>query len=96
MFNLSSRLYVYDFDTITQFGDYVFFNATLNGISPLDGFKEYLSNTSSSTKINYAEGCKLWSNDQSGFDEAVTAAQSSDVAIVMVTLPSSKPSDILR
>ena len=35
-------------------------------------------------KINFAEGCKLWSNDESGFDEAVAAAQASDVAIVMV------------
>ncbi|KAG7093367.1 hypothetical protein E1B28_007049 [Marasmius oreades] len=70
-------------DQVT-FGDYVFFNATLNGITPLGGFKQFLSNSSSSTKINYAEGCKLWSNDESGFDEAVNAAQSSDVAIVMI------------
>ncbi|KAJ6603031.1 glycoside hydrolase superfamily [Mycena sp. CBHHK59/15] len=56
------------------FGDYVFLNASHNGISPLDGFKQYLANTSSS----------LWSNDNSGFGEAVSAAQASDVAIVMV------------
>ncbi|KAJ6579642.1 glycoside hydrolase superfamily [Mycena vulgaris] len=67
-----------------SFGDYVFFNATHNGISPLNGFKQYLSNTSSAVKINYAEGCKLWSNDDSGFGAAVTAAQSSDIAVVMV------------
>ncbi|KAJ3760101.1 glycoside hydrolase [Lentinula raphanica] len=66
------------------FGDYVFFNASLNGITPLAGFQEFLSNRSSSTKINFAQGCELWSNDQSGFDEAVSAAQQSDVAIVMV------------
>ncbi|EEB98642.1 hypothetical protein MPER_01816, partial [Moniliophthora perniciosa FA553] len=66
------------------FGDYVFFNASLNGITPLEGFKQFLSNVSSSTTINYAEGCKLWSNDESGFEEAVNAAKSSDVAIVMV------------
>ncbi|KAJ8094890.1 hypothetical protein PM082_010105 [Marasmius tenuissimus] len=70
-------------DQVT-FGDYVFFNASLNGVSPLQGFKDFLANSSSSTKINYAEGCKLWSNDESGFEEAVDAAQSSDVAIVMV------------
>ncbi|KAF8874876.1 glycoside hydrolase family 3 protein [Gymnopilus junonius] len=34
--------------------------------------------------INFAQGCELWSNDQSGFAEAVEAAKSSDVAIVMV------------
>ena len=67
-----------------QFGDYVFFNASLKGISPLDGFKQFLSNSSSSTKINFAQGCELWSNDDSGFADAVHAAQSSDVAIVMV------------
>ncbi|KAJ4467499.1 glycoside hydrolase superfamily [Lentinula edodes] len=66
------------------FGDYVFFNASLNGITPLAGFQEFLSNRSSSTRINFAQGCELWSNDQSGFDEAVSAAQQSDVAIVMV------------
>jgi beta-glucosidase len=70
--------------TPLQFGDYVFFNASLNGISPLDGFKQYLANTSSSTRINYAEGCKLWSNDDSEIAAAVSAAQASDVAIVMV------------
>jgi beta-glucosidase len=72
--------------TILQFGDYVFLNASNNGVTPLDGFKQFLANVSSSTKINFAEGCKLWSNDQSGFDEAVNAAKSSDVAIVMVCL----------
>lgn len=67
-----------------QFGDYVFFNASNNGITPLNGFKQYLANVSSSTEINFAEGCKLWSNDESGFDAAVEAAKASDVAIVMV------------
>lgn len=67
---------------VDQFGDYVFFNATLNGISPLAGFTELLSNTS--VKINFAEGCKLWSNDASQIPAAVSAAQDSDVAIVMV------------
>jgi beta-glucosidase len=66
------------------FGDYVFFNASLNGITPLAGFQQLLSNVSSSTKINFAQGCELWSNDQSGFEEAITAAKQSDVAVVMV------------
>ncbi|TCD71921.1 hypothetical protein EIP91_000053 [Steccherinum ochraceum] len=65
-----------------SFGDYVFFNASLNGISPLAGFKQLLSNTS--VKINYAQGSQLWSNDESGFSDAVSAAQASDVAVVMV------------
>ncbi|KNZ72384.1 Periplasmic beta-glucosidase [Termitomyces sp. J132] len=66
------------------FGDYVFLNASNNGITPLAGFKQYLANVSSSTKINFAEGCKLWSNDESGIHAAVDAAKNSDVAIVMV------------
>ncbi|KZT37098.1 family 3 glycoside hydrolase [Sistotremastrum suecicum HHB10207 ss-3] len=64
------------------FGDYVFFNASNNGITPLNGFKQLLSGTK--VKINFAEGCKLWSNDQSEIAAAVQAAKSSDVAIVMV------------
>jgi len=35
-------------------------------------------------QINYAKGCERWSNDQSGFDEAIEAAKKSDVAIVVV------------
>ncbi|KAH8103067.1 glycoside hydrolase superfamily [Cristinia sonorae] len=65
-----------------SFGDYVFFNSSLNGISPLAGFRQHLSNTS--VHINYAKGSELWSNDESGFAEAVSAAQASDVAVVMV------------
>ena len=67
-----------------QFGDYVFLNASDNGITPVDGFNQYLASVGSETTVNYAEGCKLWSNDESGFDEAVAAAEASDVAIVMV------------
>ncbi|KAI0333361.1 glycoside hydrolase [Cubamyces sp. BRFM 1775] len=65
-----------------SFGDYVFFNASNNGISPLAGFTQLLSNTS--VKINYVEGCKLWSDDPSGIPAAVAAAKDSDAAIVMV------------
>ena len=68
-------------DRVT-FGDYVFFNASNNGITPLQGFKQALSG--SGVQLNFAEGCKLWSNDQSGFADAVRAASASDVAIVMV------------
>ncbi|KAF5371497.1 hypothetical protein D9615_009637 [Tricholomella constricta] len=67
-----------------SFGDYVFFNATLNALSPLAGFKQHLASVSSSTQINYAEGSKLWSNDESQIAAAVDAARNSDVAIVLV------------
>jgi beta-glucosidase len=68
-------------DRVT-FGDYVFFNATNNALSPLAGFTELLANTS--VTINHAQGASLWSNDQSEFAEAIAAAKASDVAIVMV------------
>ncbi|KAF9021431.1 glycoside hydrolase [Hymenopellis radicata] len=64
-----------------SFGDYVFFNSNLNAISPLEGFSQFLGGSDS---IHYAEGCKLWSNDESGFQDAVGAAEASDVAIVFV------------
>ncbi|KDQ52012.1 glycoside hydrolase family 3 protein [Jaapia argillacea MUCL 33604] len=67
-----------------SFGDYVFFNASNNGITPLAGLQQVLSSSASTAKINYAQGCYLWSNDLSLIPEAVSAAQSSDVAVVMV------------
>ena len=65
-----------------SFGDYVFFNASLNGISPLEGFTQLLANTSVS--LTYAQGCELWSNDPSGIPAAVAAAKSADATVVMV------------
>lgn len=47
----------------------------------MDGIKAAVGNNA---KINYAKGCEQWSNDQSGFDEAVEVAKKSDVAIVVV------------
>ena len=38
----------------------------------------------SSGKVAYAKGCERWSNDQSGFPEAVAAAEAADVAVVVV------------
>ena len=54
----------------------------MNGVNPLDGFTSYLNG---SVEINYAEGCKLWSNDDSGFEGAVSAAEASDAAVVFVS-----------
>lgn len=48
---------------VVSFGDYVFFNASNNGVSPLAGFIALLGN---SVTVNYAEGCNWWSNDKSG------------------------------
>ncbi|RDX48447.1 glycoside hydrolase [Lentinus brumalis] len=65
-----------------SFGDYVFFNASHNGISPLAGFTQRLSNTS--VKITYEQGCELWSNDPSGIPAAIAAAKAADASVVMV------------
>jgi beta-glucosidase len=49
------------------------------GVTPLDGI-----NSVSTGKVTYAQGCERWSNDDSGFDEAIAAAKDSDVAVVIV------------
>jgi beta-glucosidase len=66
---------------VMQYGDYVLHGTFERGITPLAGIQSYVGH---STKVNYAEGCKLWSNDESGFKAAVKAAKNSKVAVVMV------------
>ncbi|KAF7320670.1 Glycoside hydrolase family 3 protein [Mycena chlorophos] len=58
---------------------------------PTMGLPHLMASTSSSaapkaplsrtSKVNFAQGCELWSNDQSGFDEAVSAAKSLGIAV---------------
>ncbi|KAI0201551.1 glycoside hydrolase family 3 protein [Astrocystis sublimbata] len=62
-----------------NYGDYVPFKSQYRGITPLDGIRAASKGT-----ITYAKGCERWSNDQSGFDEAISAAESADVAVVVV------------
>lgn len=50
-----------------------------SGVTPLKGIKEASTGT-----VTFAQGCERWSNDQSGFAEAVSAAESADVAVVIV------------
>ncbi|KAL5041918.1 hypothetical protein BDW71DRAFT_190951 [Aspergillus fruticulosus] len=64
-----------------NYGDYVVYRSQYRGITPLDGIKAAVGD---SANIHYAQGCERWSNDQSGFDEAIAAAEKSDVAIVVV------------
>ncbi|KAI8144230.1 beta-glucosidase-related glycosidase [Fennellomyces sp. T-0311] len=66
---------------VMQYGVYVAHGTFERGVTPLDGITNLVGDK---VDINYAEGCKLWSNDESGFDEAVAAAENSDVAVVMV------------
>lgn len=64
-----------------QFGDYSWGADTEYGVTPLEGMTAIVGDK---IKINYAEGCDLWSQDRSGFKEAVKAARKSDVAVVFV------------
>ncbi|KAI1309287.1 glycoside hydrolase family 3 protein [Xylaria venustula] len=62
-----------------NYGDYVPYLSQYRGVTPLDGIKAASEGT-----VTYALGCERWSNDQSGFDEAIAAANSADVAVVIV------------
>jgi len=68
-------------DTILQFGDYVVSKAQYNpaNVNPLQGIRN-----ASTGKVSYVQGCERWSNDKSGFSEAVSAAEAADVAVVVV------------
>lgn len=49
------------------------------GVTPLDGIEAL-----SEGKVSYAQGCERWSNDDSGFEEAIATAEGADVAVVVV------------
>ncbi|KAI9497223.1 beta-glucosidase-related glycosidase, partial [Zychaea mexicana] len=66
---------------VMQYGVYVPHGVFERGVTPLDGINSLVGDK---VEVNYAEGCKLWSLDESGFEEAVEAAEKSDVAVVMV------------
>ncbi|KAI8291434.1 Periplasmic beta-glucosidase [Colletotrichum sp. SAR11_57] len=62
-----------------NYGDYVIHTAMEYGVTPLDGIK-----AASEGQVTYAKGAERWSNDESGFEEAVAAANAADVAVVVV------------
>ncbi|PSR81052.1 glycoside hydrolase family 3 protein [Coniella lustricola] len=62
-----------------NYGDYVPYKSGYRGVTPLEGFQAASEGT-----ITYAKGCERWSNDESGFDEAIAAAEAADVAVVIV------------
>lgn len=65
-----------------QFGDYSWSAEKDKGITPLRGIREYLAG--SGVRVNHAEGCDPYSQDKSGFGEALKAARRSDVVVVFV------------
>lgn len=62
-----------------NYGDYVPYQSYLRGVTPYDGIKAASTGT-----VTFAQGCERWSSDESGFDEAVAAAEAADVAVVVV------------
>jgi beta-glucosidase len=66
---------------ITNLGDYVVYRSQYNptNVTPLQGIQRATNGT-----VTYAQGCERWSNDQSGFPDAVAAAKAADVAVVVV------------
>lgn len=67
-------------DGFMNYGDYVVYRSQYRGVTPRDGIEEAIGADS----VTYAQGCERWSNDQSGFDEAISAAEGADVAVVVV------------
>ncbi|KAK3903785.1 glycoside hydrolase [Staphylotrichum tortipilum] len=62
-----------------NYGDYVIFNSSARGVTPLDGIK-----AASKGKVSYAQGCERWSSSQAGLADAIAAAEAADVAVVVV------------
>jgi beta-glucosidase len=63
-----------------NYGDYVAKRAqTYGGFTPLEGIRAVSKGT-----VTYAKGCERWSNDESGFPEAIVTASAADVAVVIV------------
>ncbi len=65
----------------TNYGDYVVKEAALNpaNVNPLQGIQEATNGT-----VTFAQGCERWSTDESGFEDAIAAAEAADVAVVVV------------
>lgn len=64
---------------VAQVGDYT--RPAVNAVSPLDGIR---ASAGPGTTVRYAKGCDLYGGSTAGFDEAIEAARTSDVAIVCI------------
>ncbi len=62
-----------------NYGDYIVKDSQWRGVTPYDGIS-----AASSGKTTFTQGCERWSTDQSGFPEAIAAAEAADVAVVVV------------
>ena len=64
-----------------QFGDYTWSRDNRDGVTLFAALKQKLG---SQVTLNYAQGCDLVTDNRTGFSEALSAAQNSDVCIVVV------------
>ena len=64
-----------------QFGDYTWSRDNKDGVTLFKALKEKVGNQ---LTLNYAKGCDLVTDNKDGFEEAVNAANKSDVCIVVV------------
>ncbi|NPV47526.1 MAG: glycosyl hydrolase [Armatimonadetes bacterium] len=64
---------------VAQMGDYTLTSAV--GVTPLEGIRAAVGKR---VEVVHARGCPLWERSTDGFAEAVAAAESSDVAIVVI------------
>ena len=62
-----------------QFGDYSWTRNNKDGVTPLEGIRQLLGDKAT---IHYAKGCDIVSLNADGIEEAVEAAQKSEVAIL--------------
>lgn len=64
-----------------QYGDYAPTRDNHSGTTVLGGIRQLVGDN---VKVNYAKGCDLVSEDKSGFDEAINAANKSDAVVVVL------------
>ncbi|PNS15031.1 Periplasmic beta-glucosidase [Sphaceloma murrayae] len=64
-----------------NYGDYVVYQSQYRGVQYLQGIQEAVADPS---QVSYAKGCDRWSTDESGFQEAIDAANGADVTVLIV------------
>ena len=64
-----------------QYGDYSITKDNSSGVTILRGIRNI---TNDKLKVNYAKGCGITDLDSSGFEEAINAAEKSDVVILVI------------
>lgn len=71
-----------------QFGDYTWTNDNKYGVTPLQGIRAIAGDQ---VQVNYAKGCDTYSQNKTGFAEALKAVSKSEVAVVFIGSSSASP-----